>query len=139
MLSEPRDPNIKISYHGAETSLLEGALSKMGRAGFEVIMGAWRRGCRFDAWTDNFDFEAWCDAARDCGFELADVATESFDLDARLPWDHTSPGVSKGFLQREWRRAVEGKTTADCTFESCVGCGVCQTLDVENRLAGVRS
>ena len=36
----------------------------------------------------------------------------------------------------EW---VEGKTTADCTFESCVGCGVCQTLDVENRLAGVRS
>ena len=139
MLDSAHDRAMHISYHDSETSLVEGALSRMGRAGFAVVEGAWRRGCRFDAWTDQFDFEAWCDSAREQGFELADAAAESFDLDARLPWDHTSPGVAKGFLKREWRRALAGVTTADCTRESCTGCGVCPTLGVENVVAGDRS
>jgi hypothetical protein len=67
------------------------------------------------------------------------TACEEFDLDARLPWEHTSPGVSKGFLQREWRRALEGVTTHDCTFESCTGCGVCQAVGADNSIVGVRS
>ena len=60
------------------------------------------------------------------------------DLEARLPWEHTSPGVSKGFLKREWRRAAEGVTTSDCTMTSCVGCGVCTALGVDNHIEGDR-
>lgn len=45
---------------------------------------------------------------------------------------------SKGFLKREWRRALEGKTTQDCTRDSCAGCGVCPTLKVDNLLAQER-
>ena len=69
---------------------------------------------------------------------MDEAAVESFPLDARLPWDHTSPGVNKGFLQREWRRAIEGVTTPDCTMTSCTGCGVCHTLGVSNVIAGDR-
>lgn len=133
------DRAYRISYHDARASLVEAALSKMGRAGFELVRGAWERGARFDAWSSEFDFEAWEASAAAMGLTLADVACEAFDLEARLPWDHTSPGVSKGFLRREWRRAREGVTTADCTFASCTGCGVCPTLGVRNALAGVRS
>ena len=68
-----------------------------------------------------------------------DVACEELPLSARLPWDHTSPGVGKGFLQREWLRAVEGVTTPDCTRTSCTGCGVCPTLGVSNVIWGERS
>ena len=132
------DRAIRISYHDAEVSLVEAALSKMGRAGLRLVMAAWRRGCRFDAWTDQFSFERWVEAAREVGLDLEDIAAESFDLDARLPWEHTSPAVSKGFLKREWRRAAEGVTTADCTMETCAGCGVCPTLGVENLIAGER-
>ena len=139
LLRSARDRAVRISYHDAETSLVEGALSKMGRAGFDLIYNAWKRGCRFDAWTDHFKFEAWKAAARDLGFELEDIACESFDLTARLPWEHTSPGVSKGYLQREWRRAQGAETTDDCTRTSCTGCGVCPSLGVSNRLVGERS
>ena len=82
--------------------------------------------------------EAWCAAASACGFDLDEIAQTELSLDARLPWDHTSPGESKGFLKREWRRALEGKTTQDCTRDSCAGCGVCPTLKVDNLLAQER-
>ncbi len=138
LLHEVRDRAIRISYHDADVSLVEGALSKMGRGGFELIHAAWEKGCRFDAWTSEFRFDLWCEAARECGVDLVATACEEYPLSARLPWDHTSPGVSKGYLQREWLRAVEGVTTQDCTRSSCTGCGVCSTLGVHNVIWGVR-
>ena len=139
LLRSAHDRAVRISYHDAETSLVEGALSKMGRAGFDLVYNAWKRGCRFDAWTDQFKFDSWTAAARDLGLELEDIACESFDLEARLPWEHTSPGVSKGYLQREWRRAQSADTTEDCTRTSCTGCGVCPALGVSNHLVGERA
>ena len=139
LLHEVRDRAIRVSYHDADVSLVEGALSKMGRAGFPLVRRAWELGCRFDAWTSEFRFDLWEEAARDCGFDLVDLACEEFPLSARLPWEHTSPGVDKGFLQREWLRATRGVTTSDCTRSSCVGCGVCPTLGVSNVIQGVRA
>ena len=132
LLHSCTDRGVRIAYHDSSTSLVEGAISKMGRAGFKLIREAWSRGCRFDAWTSEFSFDRWAEAAAACGYDLEDIACEQFDLEARLPWDHTSPAVSKGFLQREWRRAAEGVTTPDCTRTSCVGCGVCPSLGVSN-------
>lgn len=139
LLSEVRDRAIRVSYHDADVSLVEGALSKMGRAGFELLRAAWGRGCRFDAWTSEFDFDAWRSAAEACGLDLEDVACEDFLLSAALPWDHTSPGVDKGYLQREWLRATRGETTPDCTRASCTGCGVCPSLGVHNVVQEVRA
>lgn len=138
MLHAASDRALRITYHGSWPSLIEGALSKMGRSGFDLVLAAWRRGCRFDAWADQFDFPAWQAAAAEVGIDLEDVACEQFDLNARLPWDHTSPGVSKGFLQREWRRAMQAEVTQDCTMDTCTGCGVCPSLGVANVLAGDR-
>ena len=139
LLHEVRDRAIRVSYHDAEVSLVEGALSRMGRAGFELVHSAWEHGCSFDAWTSEFDFSAWCAAAEETGFDLVEAACEDFPPSAALPWDHTSPGVSKGYLQREWLRATEGVITPDCTRESCAGCGVCPALGVQNVIQGVRS
>ena len=72
------------------------------------------------------------------GMDLEQIASTAYDLDAHLSWEHTTPGVSLGFLKREWRRAVQGVTTPDCTMTSCVGCGVCQKLGVSNMIAGDR-
>ena len=139
LLHEVRDRAIRVSYHDADVSLVEGALSKMGRSGFALVRRAWELGCSFDAWTSEFRFDLWERAALECGLDLVDVACEGFPLSAALPWDHTSPGVAKGYLQREWLRAVEGVTTPDCTRGSCTGCGVCPSLGVENVIQGVRS
>jgi hypothetical protein len=47
------------------------------------------------------------------------------DLDERLPWDFIDHGIKKTFLQREWRRAGQAKTTPDCQVATCQMCGVC--------------
>ena len=133
------DRAIRVHCHDASTSLIEAVLSRGGRDLAPLVMSAWRHGARFDAWSDQFSLEHWEAAVRECGIDLREVAEEEFPLDARLPWEHVSPGVSRGFLQREWRRALEGKTTADCTRTSCTGCGICPTLDAQNVLAGDRS
>lgn len=138
LLRSVRNRAVRVHYHDADTSLLEAVLSRGGRDIAPVILGAWRRGARFDAWTEQFDLSRWEEAAAEAGIDLREVATEPFDLDARLPWEHVSPGVSRGYLLREYRKALEGTTTADCSRTSCTGCGVCPTLHADNILAGER-
>lgn len=138
LVSSAQDRSVKVSYHDAKSSVLDAVLSRVGRRGFDLIYAAWRRGCRFDAWTEQFRFEEWRAAADDVGMDLHRIAREPYPTDARLPWDHTSPGVSKGFLLREWRRANAAVTTPDCTRTSCTGCGICQAVGADNSLVGER-
>ena len=130
---------VRIHCHDAATSLVEAVMSRGGRDIAPLIEGAWRRGQRFDAWTEQFELSRWEEAATELGMDLRALAQESFELDWRLPWEHVSPGVSRGFLLREYRRSLEGVTTPDCTRESCTGCGVCPTLKADNVLVGERA
>ena len=139
LVESVRSRQVRVHYHDASTSLVEAALSRAGRDFTPVILGAWRRGARFDAWTEQFSLDRWLEASAEQGMDLRRIATEPFDLEARLPWEHVSPGETRGFLEREWRRALEGRTTEDCTRTSCTGCGICPTLGASNMLAGDRS
>jgi radical SAM family uncharacterized protein len=47
------------------------------------------------------------------------------DLDEQLPWDFIDHGIEKSFLQKEYRRALQAKTTPACQVETCRMCGVC--------------
>ena len=138
LLESVRNRAVRVHCHDASTSLVEAVLSRMGREAAGLIEGAWRRGQRFDAWTEQFNLDNWIAAGEELGLDLYGIAHEPFDLDAHLPWDHVSPGSSKGFMQREYRRALAGETTPDCTRASCTGCGVCPTLGVRNVLVGER-
>ena len=81
LLASTHDRDIKVSYHDADVSLVEAVLSKMGRAGFDLVMAAWRHGCRFDVWTDQFDFQRWLDAGREVGVSLEGVVSAPMSLD----------------------------------------------------------
>ncbi len=138
LLSSVRNRAVRVHYHDADTSLLEAVLSRGGRDIAPLIIGAWKRGARFDAWTEQFDLKRWEDAAAELGIDLRMVASTPFDLDARLPWEHVSPGISRGYLLREYRKSLVGETTPDCTRASCTGCGICPTIHAKNVLVGER-
>jgi len=127
---------IDIRWHDPETSFIEAAMSRGGREMADVIEEAWRRGARFDAWTEQFDFGRWLAAGEAVGVDMRAAAQRSWALDDVLPWDHISSGVRKEYLAREYRKAEGGETTPDCTFETCTGCGICPDLKVRNVLAG---
>ncbi|QWT17058.1 TIGR03960 family B12-binding radical SAM protein [Collinsella sp. zg1085] len=139
LVTSVKNRAVRVHYHDASTSLIEAVVSRMGRDAAPLIERAWELGQRFDAWSEHFHLDVWERAARELGLDLYAIAHTPFPLDARLPWEHVSPGVSAGFLKREYRRALAGITTDDCTMTSCTGCGICQKLGVDNVLVGERA
>ncbi|THG38174.1 TIGR03960 family B12-binding radical SAM protein [Adlercreutzia caecimuris] len=125
---------VDVHYHDPATSFVEAIMSRGGREAAAWVEEAWRRGARFDAWTEHFDEEAWTSAAEALGIDPARIAQADFPTDYVLPWAHITAAVSPKFLARERARAQEGVTTPDCTFENCSACGACPTLGADIEL-----
>jgi len=125
-----KDKRIVYHYHEAELSFLEAVFAKGDRRLGRVLIEAWRRGCRFDGWSEHFRYETWLEAFREVGIVPEQIANIPIDTDSPLPWDHLESGVQKKYLLREREKAYQVATTGDCRFTSCAVCGICQDLDV---------
>jgi radical SAM family uncharacterized protein len=115
---------LALSWHDPRNSLLEAALGRGDRRLNPVILRAWRKGARFDAWDEHFDFDLWLEAFAEEGLDPAWYAQRDIPTGEHLPWGHLSAGVSTDFLLRDRRRALASKTTADCRWGPCANCGV---------------
>jgi radical SAM family uncharacterized protein len=129
-----RSPGFAYSWNRPNETLLEATLSRGDRRLADVIERAWERGARFDAWQDQRDESAWAQAFADCGLDQEWYARRERALDEVLPWDHISVGVSKHYLQSEYRRALAGQTTGDCR-QKCYACGILTEYRDERRAA----
>ena len=130
---------ITVNWHDPKTSFVEAVMSRSGREAAAVVEEAWKRGARFDAWSECFREDAWRDAADALDFDVERAAQASYPVDYVMPWDHISCGASVRWLAREHDLALEGQTTPDCTFGPCSACGVCMNLNAKNMLASSRS
>lgn len=115
--------SLKYNWHEADVTVLEGVLARGDRRIAEVIKKAYEKGCMFDAWSETFNNEKWMQAFEECGLDIGFYTTRVRDLDEILPWDFINTGVSKEFLKREWKRAMEETVTPNCRTQ-CSGCGV---------------
>ena len=116
--------SVTLKYRDAETSLLEGVFTRGDRRLGLAIEQAFRRGCRFDAWSEHLRYLTWLDVFRDLGMDPERQLLErSTDLDQ--PWDVVQSPVTKKFLVREKIRADQAAITEDCRLEDvCFSCGV---------------
>lgn len=118
-----RDRRVSFRWHGFESSLLEGVLSRGDRRLAPVIEQAWRSGAYLDAWHEHFQPELWQEA-----LELieggASFYTDGRPESERFPWDHLQVGVTQDFLLREWEKSKAGERTGSC-YDLCSACG-CQ-------------
>ncbi len=124
------DRRVKYNYHNAKTCHLEAVLARGDRRLAPALEEACRRGFKFEAWSEFFDYEGWLDIFAATGIDPAFYANRRYGLDEVLPWDVIDCGVTKKFLQRENTRAHEGNTTPNCR-ENCSGCGA-------NKMGGER-
>lgn len=129
---------VDVHWHDPETSFVEAVMSRAGREAAAWVEAAWRRGARFDAWTECFREDAWRAAAEETGIDPEAIARTSYPTTRVMPWAHVSTGVSARFLARERALAEAGRTTPDCTFGACSACGACQALGADNELAQPR-
>ena len=129
---------VTINWHDPKTSFVEAVMSRSGREAAALVEEAWKRGARFDAWTELFNEQAWRDAAAALDFNVEAVAQTTYEPGYVMPWDHISCGVSQRWLVHERYLADQEQTTPDCTFSTCSACGVCMNLGAKNQLAGER-
>lgn len=127
---------VQVKWNSVAQSWLEGIFSRGDRRLASVLMAAYRRGCRLDAWSEHLRLEPWVQAFQDAGLD-PDFYLGSREVDEVLPWSHLEAGVSREFLLSERQRAYEGGETPDCRTAGCQDCGVCDHREVALRLAEV--
>ena len=119
-----REGRITFKWHQVESSFLEGVFSLGDRSLGPVLARAHALGCKFDGWTEHLKFDVWMRAFAECGVDPAAIAHRARSLDEPLPWDHIDIGITKKFLKREYRKALEVKGTPDCHVDICSNCGL---------------
>ncbi len=125
------DRSIAFHYHDARLSVLEGAIARGDRRQSRVIYQAWKDGAKFDGWSDLFKNDVWLEAFRKCGLDISYYNERTRSFDEALPWEITTPGATKDFFLREWRKAMAEELTEDCRRGKCSDCGICRNLGVK--------
>ena len=114
--------SIKYNWHEADVTILEGVLARGDRKVAKVIKKAYEKGCLFDSWTEGFKNELWMEAFAECGVDIDFYTIRKRELDEVFPWDFIDIGVTRAFLEREWKKAHEETVTPNCRMQ-CSGCG----------------
>ncbi len=120
-----KSKKIVYNWHESDVSFLEAVFAKGDRRLGEVLITAYELGCKFDGWTDFFDYEKWMEAFRINGIDPEFYAYREIGYDEILPWDYADIGVSKEFLKKEREKAYRGEVTPSCR-DNCTGCGAAQ-------------
>ena len=114
---------LKYNWHEADVTVLEGVLARGDRRVAAVVEDAYKNGALYDSWSESFNNDIWMQAFENTGIDIEFYTTRERSLDELFPWDFIDTGVTKEYLKREWKNALEGKVTLNCR-ERCSGCGV---------------
>ena len=114
---------IDFKYHAPDLSYIEAVFARGDRRLGTALEHAYRLGCQFDGWSEQFRYEKWLKAFAMAGIDPGFYAYRNRNDDEIFPWDHLDSGVSRAFLTREWHNAQAAQITQDCR-KGCVGCGM---------------
>lgn len=120
-----KKPGMRLKWHHPGHSFLEGVFARGDRRLGSVIEHAWRRGARFDGWTEHLREDLWREAFVHGGVDPTFTTHRKRSEEEILPWDHLSSGVERAYLLREKEKSLQEEFTADCRWNPCTGCGVC--------------
>jgi radical SAM superfamily enzyme YgiQ (UPF0313 family) len=111
---------VRVAFHDVAASKVEATLARGGPGTDRLVEEAWRRGARFDGWTEQFDVRRWEDAAAAAGVALGEPCVD------RAYWrDAVAARLDQDFLDDELARSRAGELTEDCRKGACAACGVC--------------
>lgn len=117
----------KVNSPRPFNSFIEGMMSRGDERVGDIILDAYRRGCRLDAWDDWAKPDVWQAVVSEASWNVEAETTRQRSYEERLPWDGISLGPSKAFLRREMERSAAQVLTPKCEPDCESPCGVCGT------------
>ncbi len=116
---------VKVGYHAPFLSFLEGVVSRGDERAGDLVLQAFRRGARLDAWEEHVNWDLWRDVFRDAGWDVEGETCRERGLEEKLPWDGIDLGVADRYLRAEMARARRGELTGACQSDCGAPCGAC--------------
>jgi radical SAM family uncharacterized protein/radical SAM-linked protein len=121
---------INFKGHNLKQSLLEAVFSRGDERCSILLENAYLKGCRFDGWSELFDFNRWLDASEETGIDPFEYASRDLDLEGEIPWEFIDTGIKKDSLKNEYKKALKGEITEDCR-KICYACGLdCKEIGI---------
>lgn len=115
---------IRFKWQNPSLSYLEGIFSRGDQTLNKVLVEAFRLGCRFDGWSDQFQLPLWREAFEKLGVEM-NFHPRKRSFEDPFPWSFIDSGITPSFLWEEYQRGLEGKTSPPCLIGDCHRCGIC--------------
>ena len=117
--------NVKVSWNSWETAHLEAIYSRGAQDLAPLIYEAYKRGLIFESDSKHLNPQEWENIRRDFNYDDSWLF-EEIPLEKSLPWDFIDAGVSKEFLQKEWRNAHDPSSewVQNCKWDKCNACGI---------------
>ena len=88
---------VKYNWHDADLSYMEAVFARGDRRLCRALVTAQKEGCRFDGWSEYFDFGKWMDIFARCGIDPDFYVTRRREFSEVLPWSHIDAGVTAEF------------------------------------------
>ena len=130
---------VKINYHEKFVSQIEAVLTRGDVSLCRYIEALYKKGCYLDAWGEYFDKNIWQETAKECGFDLAELAEHNYSTAETLPWDFIDTGLDKNWLINEYNTALNVDETSPHIVPTCetkcVNCGVCKNFNTKKIMA----
>nr|MCR4822253.1 TIGR03960 family B12-binding radical SAM protein [Treponema sp.] len=128
----------RVSTHDINTSYLEGLISRGDKRAGKVILSAYKKGARLDAWENHLreNLKHWDSAFEEAGYDVKESILRERSKDEVLPWDDVSLGVAKNFYKKEWENSEKEVLTPKCSPNCNHRCGVCNSktsVNIDNK------
>jgi radical SAM superfamily enzyme YgiQ (UPF0313 family) len=126
----------KVSVQDPLFSTIEGVLSRGDERAGDLVLAAFRRGCRLDAWTEYCRRDIWETLLEERRDFVRTVLGEKGP--EPLPWSFIDPGVSGSYRADEFSQSRAEEFTSPCMEKCTHFCGICRkgVKIVENSIQG---
>lgn len=123
----------KVNRNNYDMTVLEGLLSRGDSRFGKIILNAYKKGARLDAWDEHLreNMPLWNEAFSEADFDVKEYIYKKWGTDDSLPWDDVSLGPTKNFFKNEWEKSQQHILTKKCLNNCDHPCGVCNREKLE--------
>ena len=89
--SQLKRKGIDVGWHDPHVSFLEAVMSRGDKSLSNVILAAFKKGCRFGGWSERFDYGKWMSSFEDSGIDPFSYS-KRLEEDAKTPWSFIKMG-----------------------------------------------
>lgn len=118
--------NIKVNFHSPFLSFLEGIFTRGDARVNDLLIRAYKKGARLDAWDEWIDRDLWREVIAQSDWDVENDTCRKREEGEKLPWESVSLLETNKFRCDELRKSKEQVITPLCSDSCDHNCGVCK-------------